>query len=78
MAGRWSVADDDEVVVSTARATIRPWRTSEADVLFDIRRRPEVSRWLGDPEPWADLDTAHERMAVWREQATPAVPSSSP
>nr|WP_274387438.1 GNAT family N-acetyltransferase [Salsipaludibacter albus] len=62
--------------METARTTIRPWRTSEADLLLDIRRRPEVARWLGSPVPWTDRDEAVGHLAQWREQATPAVPSS--
>lgn len=36
----------------TDRAVIRPWRPDEADRLYDIVRRREVTEWLGNPEPW--------------------------
>ncbi len=36
----------------TERAVIRPWRPEETDRLYDIVRRPEITQWLGDPEPW--------------------------
>lgn len=50
---------------TTERTIIRPWRHEEADRLFDIRRRPEVARWLGDPTPWDDLSTAHDAIDEW-------------
>lgn len=70
------MAGDDGFVLQTARTTIRPWRTSEAARLLDIRRRPDVATWLGSPEPWTDTTEALEHLARWREQATAAVPSS--
>lgn len=76
MSGRWDVAGMDGFELSTARATIRPWHPSEADVLLDIRSRPEVARWLEDPEPWADLDQAHGHLRRWADAASAAVPSS--
>lgn len=36
----------------TERGVIRPWRADEADRLYDIVRRPEITEWLGKPEPW--------------------------
>jgi RimJ/RimL family protein N-acetyltransferase len=36
----------------TERTVIRPWRPEEADRLYDIVRRREVTEWLGRPEPW--------------------------
>jgi len=38
----------DEVVYTTVRSLVRPWREVEADRLFDILRREEVVQWFGD------------------------------
>jgi len=70
------VARADEFELTTARTTIRPWRTRDADVLFDIHRRPDVAKWLGDPTPWSEVDRAHEFIAKCAAVATPAVPMS--
>ncbi len=70
------MAGMDGFELRTARTTIRPWHPSEADVLLDIRRRPDVARWLGDPTPWVDLDQAHDHLRRWAAAATPAVPGS--
>ena len=40
----------------TDRAVIRPWRPDEADRLFDIVRRREITMWLGSPEPWTPAE----------------------
>jgi RimJ/RimL family protein N-acetyltransferase len=42
----------------TARLELRPWRAEDADRLLDIVGRPQVTGWLGDPQPWtrADVD----------------------
>lgn len=47
--------------VETERLVIRPWSHDEAERMWDIRRRVEVMKWLGDGEPrlMADLDAAH-------------------
>jgi RimJ/RimL family protein N-acetyltransferase len=37
----------DDVIVSTERVVLRPWRGEDADRFFDIYRRPEVTDWLG-------------------------------
>lgn len=50
---------------TTARTEIRRWRPDEADRLLDIRRRPEVARWLGDPTPWTELVTAQAHIEQW-------------
>ncbi len=68
------MADDDVVELRTARTTIRPWRMGEADFLFDIRRRPEIATWLGDPTPWDTVDTARDYIAECAATATPALP----
>lgn len=59
----------DEVAFTSERLTMRPWRSEEADHLLDIRRRPEVARWLSDPEPWDDLDHAERAIQEWAERA---------
>lgn len=47
--------------VRTARLTIRPCTVVDLPVLFEIRRRPEVSEWL--PTLPTDLDTFVERLS---------------
>lgn len=54
---------------TTERTEVRPWRREEAARLLDIRRRPEVARWLSDPTPWTELATAEEHIAAWEERA---------
>jgi RimJ/RimL family protein N-acetyltransferase len=49
--------DDGPTVITTDRLVVRPWRLDEADRFFDIYRRPEVVRWLGD-EPMRDRSEA--------------------
>jgi len=53
-------------VFETERLVVRPWRDDEAERLFDIRRRPEITRWFGTPAPMASVDVARERIAQWR------------
>lgn len=55
-------------VVHTSRLTLRPWRPEEAECLLDIRRRPDVARWLGDPTPWPDVSYASTKIASWNER----------
>lgn len=38
--------------IRTERTVLRPWRADEADRLFDIVSRREVTEWMGAPEPW--------------------------
>ncbi len=52
----------------TDRIELRPWRPAEAARLYDIRRLPDLARWLGDPTPWTDLAVARERIAEWAEE----------
>jgi len=60
---------DDAVAFETDRIRARPWRTDEADRVFDIHRRWEVVKWLGDhPKPMADRSEAVDRIARWRER----------
>lgn len=61
--------------ILTERLELRPWTLAEAPRLFDIRRRPEVARWLGDPEPWADLARAEQKIGEWASTPEIAVPS---
>ncbi len=66
--------DEVDVVVTTERLVVRPWRHAEADRLLDILSRVEVARWLGDGPPrlMRDLDEAHERIDRYRECSTTA------
>lgn len=54
-----------DMLVATERLQVRLWRPAEASRLLDIRRRPEVAQWLGDPTPWTNLATAEEKIAEW-------------
>lgn len=62
------------IELHTDRATIRPWRMSEADILLDIRSRPEVAMWLGDTTPWTDLATAGDHIGQCTADATRRMP----
>lgn len=53
------------VVVATARLDVRPWQLSEAARLLDIRSRPDIARWLSDPQPWSDLERARREIEGW-------------
>lgn len=68
--------DITEFDLRTARATIRHWRLSEAELLFDIRRRPEIAQWLGDPRPWTGVEQARASIVAWQERATDGIPST--
>lgn len=62
---------DDGVVSSlltTERLELRTWRPDETGRLFDVRRRTETARWLGDPTPWTDPTTADKKIAEWAEE----------
>ncbi|HEY5050549.1 MAG TPA: GNAT family N-acetyltransferase, partial [Acidothermaceae bacterium] len=48
---------DPDVIATTGRVILRPWRVAEADRFFDIYRRPEVTDWLGAP-PMVDRQEA--------------------
>ncbi|HSM45103.1 MAG TPA: GNAT family N-acetyltransferase [Acidimicrobiia bacterium] len=50
---------------TSERLEIRPWRIDEAERLLEIRRIPEIARWLSDPEPWADVEQAREMIREW-------------
>lgn len=49
----------------TERLWLRPWHPDEADRLFDIRRRTDVAKWLGDPTPWTERSLAATNIATW-------------
>jgi RimJ/RimL family protein N-acetyltransferase len=56
------------VVYETERCVVRNWRTSDAERVFDIYRRWEVSKWLGaDPKAMESLDAAHRLVRRWCE-----------
>lgn len=55
-----------EPVFETERTMVRPWRADEAERLYDIYARWEVSRWLGSPpKPMESLDQAHTTIERW-------------
>jgi RimJ/RimL family protein N-acetyltransferase len=47
----------DDVIAETDRVILRPWRLDEADRFFDMHRRVEVERWIGE-QPMTDLAEA--------------------
>ena len=49
-----------DVLATTERLIIRPWRPGEADRLYDIHRREEVARWIGG-RPMRDR---HQALAL--------------
>lgn len=57
------------IELTTPRLLIRHWREDEAERLFDIRSRPDIAKWLGDPNPWSDIATATEAIHSWRNGA---------
>lgn len=62
---------EDGVTFETVRTRVRPWRDDEADRVFDILRRWEVSQWFGaDARAMVDRSEAVERIARWRERTT--------
>jgi RimJ/RimL family protein N-acetyltransferase len=52
---------DADVIATTARVVVRPWRVADADRFFDMYRRPEVTDWLG-ARPMVDRDDAIDRI----------------
>lgn len=58
---------DTGTQIETPRLLLRPWQESEADRLFDIRRRPDVAKWLGDPTPWTERSTATDKIRSWHQ-----------
>ena len=49
------------------RVLVRRWRSTEADRLFDILSRPEVTRWLGESsaEPLTAVAQARTKIERW-------------
>jgi RimJ/RimL family protein N-acetyltransferase len=37
-----------DVIAESDRVIVRPWRLDEADRFFDMYRREEVARWIGE------------------------------
>lgn len=68
------ITDPDRFRLVTERAVIRPWRASDAPLLFDIRRRPDIAQWLDHPEPWPSETYTRQRIERWRDEATERVP----
>jgi RimJ/RimL family protein N-acetyltransferase len=58
---------DADVIASSARLEIRPWRPQEADRLFDMCRRWEVVRWIGGVA-MPDRAVALERIELYRDR----------
>ncbi|GID92469.1 GNAT family N-acetyltransferase [Amorphoplanes digitatis] len=54
--------------LTTARLLLRPFRTGDADALFDLRSRPEVLRYLYWPPPTPDgvRDVVRQRLTMTR------------
>lgn len=65
---------DEMIELHTARATMRPWRMNETDLLFDIRSCLDVAMWLGDATPWTDLATAGDHIGQCATDATLRMP----
>ena len=57
--------DGGDATMRTPRLVLAPWRPEDAQALLDIRSRPEVARWLGDPTVWTELGRAHEAIEAW-------------
>jgi RimJ/RimL family protein N-acetyltransferase len=55
--------------IVTERLRLRPWRSSEADLLLEVRARPEVARWMAEPTPWTDRAQAEEVLARWATES---------
>lgn len=49
----------------TERLLIRRWSIDEAPQLFEIRRIPEVAKWLSNPSPWTTVVEAEEAIDTW-------------
>lgn len=60
--------------METPRLILRPWRLDEVERLFDIRRREDVAKWLGDPKPWPGVVTARGRIEKWQAQSLDETP----
>lgn len=55
-----------DVAFATGRCLVRGWEPADAERVFDIYRRWEVSRWLGsEPQAMSGLAEAQARVARW-------------
>lgn len=55
-----------ESVFETERTIARPWHDDEAERMYDLYSRWEVSRWLGNPpKPMKHLGEAHTTIERW-------------
>lgn len=60
------------VIALTRRLMIRPWASGEAEALFDIYSRWDVSRWLGaTPRAMETMDQALRRIHGWAAVSEP-------
>jgi RimJ/RimL family protein N-acetyltransferase len=58
-----------EKVMETERTRLRPWDSSEADRVFDIYSRWEVSKWLGgEPKVMASREEAEKAIVRFEER----------
>ncbi|MEU1585207.1 GNAT family N-acetyltransferase [Micromonospora sp. NPDC005710] len=59
-------------VLTTERLILRDWTDDPADLarIYDIYRRPEISRWLGVAPglPMTDPGQAVERLRLWQDR----------
>ncbi|MEU5780719.1 GNAT family N-acetyltransferase [Micromonospora lupini] len=59
-------------VLTTERLILRDWTDDPADLarIYDIYRRPEITRWLGAAPglPLTDPAQAVERLRIWQER----------
>jgi RimJ/RimL family protein N-acetyltransferase len=56
-------------LLETERTRLRPWKESEADRVYDIYSRWEVSRWLGaEPKVMASREEAEKAIARFAER----------
>jgi len=57
----------DDMVLETERTLLRPWKESEADRVFDIYARWEVSKWLGsEPKVMESREEAEKAIARFK------------
>ncbi len=56
------------ISIATERLTLRPWTPDDAPALFEMRSNPEITKWLGSPEPWRDLDQALNEIDIWNRR----------
>ena len=55
-----------DLVFATRRLDVRPWTHDDVDVMYDIYRRWEVSRWLGaTPKVAESVEAMHGSVDRW-------------